>query len=52
MGRPQLPGSKPGQGGEEMLEMILEAILMILRIAQAVIELVEFSKSRSRHLDH
>ena len=40
MGRPQLPGSKPGQGGEEMLEMILELVLMILRIAKAVIELV------------
>ena len=31
-----------------MLEMILEAILMILRIAQAVIELVKLLISRSR----
>ena len=35
------PGSKPETGGEEMLEKILELVLMILRIAQAVIELVE-----------
>ena len=52
MGRPQLPGSKPETGGEEMLEMILEFVLMILRIAQAVIELVELLISRSRHSDH
>ena len=52
MGRPQLPGSKSGQGGEEMLEKILEFVLMILRIANAVIELVEFLKSGSRHHDH
>ena len=34
------------------LEMILELVLMILRIAKAVIELVEILKTDSNQHDH